>query len=206
MIIDTHMHERTFSGDSKMNLLQMVAEAKRKGLDGICITDHDKMGLGRYAAKVSKEQDFPIFVGTEYLSCEGDIVAFGIDHLPELHLPAQEFIDFVTEQGGVCISAHPYRSNSRGLGDELYRVKNLIGVEVFNGSATEEENRKAWETCRKLGLKPFGASDCHTLAHLGRYATEIPGSFTTVEELVKAIKTQECTPVVLSGYKPLTLD
>ena len=53
MIIDTHLHERTFSGDSKMNLLEMVAEAKRKGLDGICITDHDKIGLTQYAAKVA---------------------------------------------------------------------------------------------------------------------------------------------------------
>ena len=42
MIIDTHLHERTFSGDSKMNLLEMVAEAKRKGLD-IILLDPDRM-------------------------------------------------------------------------------------------------------------------------------------------------------------------
>lgn len=205
MIIDTHMHERTFSGDSKMNLLEIVAEAKIKGLDGICITDHDQMGLTRYAAKISQEQNFPIFVGTEYLSCEGDIVAFGIDKLPEPHLPAQEFIDYITAQGGVCIAAHPYRSNSRGLGDGLYTIKNLIGVEVLNGSSTPEENQRALETCKKAGFKPFGASDAHTTIQVGRYATEIPGNFTTVEELVEAIKTQECKPVYLSGFRELPL-
>lgn len=52
MIIDTHLHERTFSGDSRMNLLELVSEARRKGLDGICITDHDQMGLTQYAAKI----------------------------------------------------------------------------------------------------------------------------------------------------------
>ena len=89
MIIDTHLHERTFSGDSRMNLLELVSEARRtastsmisrrKGLDGICITDHDQMGLTQYAAKIAEQENYPIFVGVEYLACEGDIVAFGID-------------------------------------------------------------------------------------------------------------------------------
>lgn len=202
MIIDMHMHERTFSGDSRMNLLEMIAEAKLVGLDGICITDHDKMGLGRYAEIISEREDFPVFVGVEYLACEGDVVAFGIDHLPEPHLPAQEFLDFVAAQSGVAIAAHPYRGNSRGFGDELYRMENLIGVEVLNGSSTPEENRRAGETCRALGLKAFGASDAHTVKEIGRYATEIPGFFTTVDELVEAIKTEDVQPVILSGYRP----
>ena len=203
MILDTHLHERTFSSDSKMNLLEMVAEARIKGLDGICITDHDRIGLTRYAAEIARRENYPIFVGVEYLACEGDIVAFGLKELPEPHLPAQEFLDYVNAQGGVCISAHPYRGNSRGLGDELYRVKGLVGVEVLNGSATPEENRRALETCLKAGYKPFGASDAHTTTQIGRYATEIPGHFTTVEELVEAIKTRECRPVYLSGFRSL---
>lgn len=84
-------------------------------------------------------------------------------------------------------------------------MKGLTGVEVLNGSTTPEENRRALETCKKAGFKPFGASDAHTTAHIGRYATEIPGWFTTVEELVEAIKTKECRPVILSGYRPLEL-
>ncbi len=203
MIIDTHLHERTFSGDSRMNLLQIVAEAKRKGLDGICITDHDQMGLVQYAERVSSDENFPIFVGVEYLSCEGDIVAFGIDKLPAPHMMAQDFIDYATAQGGVCISAHPYRANSRGLGDLLFTLKGMTGVEVLNGSTTPLENRMALDTCIKAGLKQFGASDAHTTVQVGLYATEIPGSFSTVPELVEAIKTQECRAVYLSGFKPL---
>lgn len=82
------------------NLLELVSEARRKGLDGICITDHDQMGLTQYAAKIAEQENYPIFVGVEYLACEGDIVAFGIDRLPEPHLMAQEFIDYVTARGG----------------------------------------------------------------------------------------------------------
>ena len=203
MIIDTHLHERTFSGDSRMNLLELVSEARRKGLDGICITDHDQMGLTQYAAKIAEQEKYPIFVGVEYLACEGDIVAFGIDRLPEPHLMAQEFIDYVTARGGICISAHPYRANSRGLGDMLFTLKGMTGVEVLNGSTTPLENRKALDTCIKTGLKQFGASDAHSTVQVGIYATEIQGYFTTVPELVEAIKTRECRAVYLSGFKLL---
>ena len=50
MFIDTHMHEMTYSKDSFLSLDVMVQIAKLKGLGGICITDHDSMGLKDYAA------------------------------------------------------------------------------------------------------------------------------------------------------------
>jgi predicted metal-dependent phosphoesterase TrpH len=201
MIIDFHMHERTFSSDSQMNLKEMIFEAKRKGLDGICITDHDEYGLAEYAAKLSKIENFPIFVGVEHLSLEGDIVAFGISDLPKGHLPAQEFIDWVNNRDGVCIAAHPFRSNSRGLEENLLTIKGLTGIEVLNGSTSNAANLKAMEYCMKLGLQPIGASDCHNLISLGRYATYVPMECKTVEDLVKALKTVRCEPVILSGYK-----
>lgn len=202
MIIDFHMHERTFSMDSKMNLKEMVVEAKKKGLDGICITDHDEYGLSEYAKKISNEMNFPIFVGVEYLSFEGDIVAFGFGELPsKKHMSAQDFIDYVNSKGGVCISAHPYRSNSRGLGDTLFELKGLCGIEVLNGSASDSANKKAYDACKKLNLQMIGASDCHNLIALGRYATYVPYDCKTVDDLVYALKNLRCEAVLLSGYK-----
>ena len=78
MIIDMHMHEMRYSGDSFLRLENMVEIAKRRGLDGICITDHDSMGLKEFAAEYSEKTGFPIFVGIEFYSLQGDIVAFGI--------------------------------------------------------------------------------------------------------------------------------
>lgn len=204
MIIDFHMHERTFSQDSHMNLKEMIFEAKRKGLDGICITDHDEYGLKEYAAKLSAQENFPIFVGVEYLALEGDILAFGMDELPAKHLPAQEFIDWINERGGVCIAAHPFRSNSRGLGEDLLIVRGLTGIEVLNGSTSNAANKMAMEYCERLGLQPIGASDCHNLIALGRYATEVPMECRTVADLVRALKTVKCSPVILSGYRAAT--
>ena len=132
MIIDMHMHEMRYSGDSFLRLENMVEIAKRRGLDGICITDHDSMGLKEFAAEYSEKTGFPIFVGIEFYSLQGDIVAFGIEDYPKERIPAQEFVDLVQAQGGMCFSAHPFRNNNRGLEENLKIVKGLDGIEVLN--------------------------------------------------------------------------
>ena len=121
MIIDMHMHEMRYSGDSFLRLENMVEIAKRRGLDGICITDHDSMGLKEFAAEYSEKTEFPIFVGIEFYSLQGDIVAFGIEDYPKERIPAQEVVDLVQAQGGMCFSAHPFRNNNRGLEENLPR-------------------------------------------------------------------------------------
>lgn len=88
MLIDTHMHEMTYSKDSFLKLDEMVRIARAKGLDGICITDHDSMGLKEYAAEYSRRENFPIFTGIEFFSLQGDIVAFGIEEYPKERIPA----------------------------------------------------------------------------------------------------------------------
>ena len=52
MLIDMHMHEMTFSKDSFLKLDEMVRIAKEKGIDAICITDHDSMGCLLYTSCV----------------------------------------------------------------------------------------------------------------------------------------------------------
>ena len=60
MLIDLHMHEMTYSKDSFLALPRMVEIAREKGLDGICITDHDSMGLKDFAEEYSGKTGFPI--------------------------------------------------------------------------------------------------------------------------------------------------
>ena len=140
MLIDLHMHESTFSSDSFLSLEEIVRIARQRGLEGICITDHDSMGLRDAAGAFSRETGFPIFTGVEFYSLEGDIVAFGIDDIPPRRVGAQAFVDHVKRQGGVCFSAHPFRDNNRGLEENLLKVQGLDGIEAFNGSASAPEN------------------------------------------------------------------
>lgn len=66
MLVDMHLHECTYSTDSFLHLEEIVSIARQKGLDAICITDHDSMGLRERAEAYSREIGYPIFVGVEF--------------------------------------------------------------------------------------------------------------------------------------------
>ncbi len=199
MLVDLHIHECTFSKDSKNSLKEIVESAKRKGLDGVCITDHDSMGLKETAEKYSKEVNFPIFVGVEVLTNQGDILAFGIDKIPDKKLDAQQFINYVKKYDGVCFSAHPFRNNNRGLEENLLSVKGLDGIEVLNGNTDLKANQKALEYCKILGMQAIGASDSHSEKTLGKYATKLPKWANNLEEFIDVLKLGQCKPAVLEG-------
>ena len=186
MLVDMHIHESTCSSDSKMTLKEIVATAKERGLDAVCITDHDSMGLKEFAEAYSEEIGFPIFVGVEYFSLWGDITAFGIDSFPDTRIPAQEFVDQVNAAGGFCVACHPFRNNNRGFEEHLWDIEGLHGVEVLNGSTDMEANRKALEICRARGMQTVGASDAHWTSQLGKYATMVPGNPKNLKEFVQA--------------------
>ncbi|PWJ47024.1 PHP domain-containing protein [Faecalicatena contorta] len=194
MFIDLHMHEMTYSKDSFLALEEIVNIAKARGLQGICITDHDSMGLKEYAAQYSEKSGFPIFVGIEYFSLQGDIVAFGIEEYPKERIDAQEFISYVKKQGGICFSAHPFRNNNRGLGEKLSEMRGLDGVEVLNGSTDMEANQKAADYANRFGLVTVGASDCHVPEKVGVYATYFPEEVKTLEEFITVFKKGGCMP------------
>lgn len=194
MIIDTHMHEKTFSKDSFLELDQMVQIAKSKGVDAICITDHDSMGLKEYAAEYTRQTGYPVFVGIEYFSLQGDIIAFGIEEYPKERVPAQEFIDLVKAQGGVCFAAHPFRNNNRGLEHHLALVRGLDGVEVLNGSTSAEACAKAAEYARELGYFTLGSSDCHVPEKVSVCATYFPEEVRTMEEFLEAFRKGNMRP------------
>ena len=199
MLVDMHLHECTYSLDRKISLEEIVTTARGRGLDAVCITDHDSMGLREYAAEYSDRTGFPIFVGIEFFSLQGDITAWGIEDYPGCRVDAQDFINHVNEAGGFCVSCHPFRNNNRGLEENLRAVKGLHGVEVLNGSTALEANRRAFSYCRELGLKTIGASDAHTMGQIGKYATWLPEKVDCLKDFVEQLKTRQVRPAVWNG-------
>ena len=199
MLVDMHLHECTHSLDSFINLDQIISVAKARGLDAVCITDHDSMGLKDYAAEYSEKVGFPIFVGIEFFSLQGDITAWGIDSYPDHRVSAQEFIDHVNKANGFCVSCHPFRNNNRGLEDNLRRVKGLHGVEVLNGSTSMEANRTALRYCRELGLQAIGASDAHVVPNIAKYVTWLPEKVTTTADFIAQLHHCKTRPAIWNG-------
>ncbi len=195
MLIDIHIHEKTFSADSGIGLEEIVEEARRKGLDGICITDHDSNGIAEIAFEYQQKYGFTILVGAEILTFEGDILVFGIAELPDQKMHAAELLSFVVNQGGVGIAAHPYRDNNRGLGDHIKILADLSGIEVLNGRTEPHNNVKAFEVHQQFGMPGFGGSDAHQLDEVGKCATYFPHGIKTEADFIKAVKSKRCEPV-----------
>lgn len=199
MLVDMHLHERTFSHDSFLSMKEIVDIAKCRGLDAVCITDHDDMGMKDLVQEYSEELGFPIFVGVEFFSLWGDITAWGIDSIPDHRIDAQPFIDMVNAAGGFCVSCHPFRNNNRGLEDNLRRVKGLHGVEVLNGSTSMEANRTALRYCRELGLKAIGGSDAHNTVQVAKYVTWLPEKVTVLEDFMAQLRSCDTKPAIWNG-------
>lgn len=199
MLVDMHLHELTHSSDSFISLKEIVACARQKGLDAVCITDHDSMGLKDQAEAYSKKTGFPIFVGIEFFSLRGDITAWGLETYPNERIGAQPFIDQVKEAKGFCAACHPFRNNNRGLEDYLREVKGLDAVEVLNGSTSLEANRLALRFCKELGLKPIGASDAHILSRIGRYATWLPEKVDNLKDFIAQLTICQTRPAIWNG-------
>jgi hypothetical protein len=206
MFIDLHIHELNYSEDSSLKLQEIVEMAKKRGLDGICITDHDSMGLKEKADEYSKKSGFPIFTGIEYYSLQGDILAFGIDDYPKERINAQEFIDLVHAQGGITIAAHPFRHNRRGLEEQLEVLKGLDAIEILNGSTLPDATMKAVQYAKKYGFAVTGGSDCHYIDKVGICATYFPTPIHTMNDLINAVKNHECKPAFHQDYSYFVWD
>lgn len=206
MIIDTHMHENKYSSDSFIELKKAIDTAKLKGLDGICITNHDNNSLRKDIGDYAIINGILVVVGAEILTHQGDILVFGVKDLPKEMLHAEDLLTIVKRENGVAIAAHPYRNNNRGLEDNLYKVGHLLsGVEAFNGSTYSYHNLHAFAAATELGLPSLGASDAHVIDKIGVYATKFYDSIRDDKDFVEAIKSKNFHPVMRKNgeYKDL---
>lgn len=200
MLIDMHVHVREYSPDSFLPVRDAIARAKVMGLDGLCITDHDTLGILDIIDDLRAESDFPLFPGVEYLTTDGDFSVFGLDRMPMPGLDAANLLRHVEAHGGAAVACHPYRTNGRGAGDKVRRLPGLHGVECFNGSTSQAHNLKALRAAAELGRTRTGASDAHNVERLGRFATRFPRVLHTTGDLVQALRQGGTTPVMYTNH------
>ena len=168
--IDLHVHTE-YSPDAFTSIKEAIYVAKKRGLDGIAITDHNTIAGVKEAQKIAKELDFLIIPGEEISTKEGHVLALGINKRIKPGLTAKETIDKIHKQKGLAIAAHPYgvilhHHSVRDLIKEL----NFDAVEVFN-STNIIENKKAIEVARELNLVQVAGSDAHISSEIGRAYT-----------------------------------
>ena len=179
--IDLHVHT-CYSKDSCTTLKEVVTFAKKSGLDGVAITDHNTI---KGALKM-KTHEILVIPGIEVSTADGHLLGINVNTLIPSKLDIEETIHRIHEAGGIAIAPHPtalYKSPpSRS-------IRSYDAVEVMNAASipfsilTYFSRRFA----NDLDLPQTGGSDSH-------YAPEIGAAYTLVEsnseidEIVCAIK------------------
>ena len=211
MIIDIHTHTYPTSVDSFIDADELIEEAKRIGLDGVCITDHDGFWDHREVEDLSRRHDFLVLSGCEVTTEEGHLLVYGLQkYIFGMHRATfvKEKLDM--EQGAMVV-AHPYRRTYRKGADvsqaayhemvERAARNNVFGmvdgVEVFNGRGLPEENAFSHEMAKWFGLPGTGASDAHNLEDLGSFATEFERRIASLDDLITELRAGRFKPIVL---------
>lgn len=196
MIIDTHIHESKYSSDSHMSLEEVIATAKSRKLDGVCITNHDNNRLKHDIGESAVIDGLLVIVGAEILTKQGDILVYGLDDIPDYQIESSDLVRRVRQSGGVTASAHPFRNNNRGLKDYIREVsKELTAVESFNGSTHPHHNLYAYALATECSIPSMGASDAHVTDQIGCYATKFEGTIRDHRDFIEAVKSKQFCPV-----------
>jgi predicted metal-dependent phosphoesterase TrpH len=200
MIFDMHVHT-SLSPCSGMTVDEAVMCAKERGLDGICITDHDTMDIRHTLSEGIQENGICVIFGMEYSTSQGDFLVFGPFEKLEPNLPAHQLLRTVERNGGVAVAAHPFR-RKRPVNEKIIQEGLCDAIESFNGRNTLIENLAAERWRRCYDLIECGGSDAHTMDEVGAFATRFFVAIRTRSDLIMALKKRQCRPQIPSFVKP----
>ncbi len=205
MKIDLHVHS-DYSDDAVDSPEKIIKYAKKKGVGGIAIVDHNSVKGGLKGFEIAKEmKDFVVIPGAEISSAEGHILALNIKENIPKKLSVEETIERITSLGGIPVLPHPYRMLSGCMESITFRtlknfslkkfsrlgeknVKRFAGIEVFNSRSMKWENEKSEKLAEKTGAGKTGGSDAHSSNEVGYGITEFNASSFRIDDLIQEIE------------------
>ncbi len=187
-IVDMHVHTVRGAADSSLTPEQLVEEARRIGLTGVNISEHDRVWEGHQIEEFRRSSGLFVSRGMEVSTDMGHMIVIGLDRYVAGIRRATELRKVLDDIGGFMIVAHPFRHffdpiHFRRDGKppfdmtpeeaaERMPVFELVDeIEVANGGSTPRENRFALDVARVLGKRGIGASDCHSTNGVGYFVT-----------------------------------
>lgn len=197
MRIDLHNHTTRYSECSVMTPDELMIAAKKAGLHGVCITEHDRIWNPDDARRLADVHGIQVFRGVEITTTGGDIVVFGLEEEPDRIWTPAELREKVDAAGGVAIAAHPFRGflvfGFGALDMDIESAKqnptfaHVHGLEVCNGLVTENENEFARQVAESMGVLQLAGSDAHRPEAVGSCVTIFEDVIETDRQLVAAI-------------------
>ena len=207
MLLDLHIHTNRYSRCSLLKPHDMIQRAKEICLDGLAITEHDRLWSPQEIAKLREETEAESLVllrGKEIERELRHLLIFNYPHKIRRQLPLREVIDEVHREEGIVVLAHPFRYG-RFLDLPLADLKDMLSpfdaVEILTTQHSERDNQKALLIQESLNLVGIGCSDSHDRDQIGRCVTYFPTLIKDEGELARAIMEGACKPLWAPSLK-----
>ncbi|MBM3673890.1 MAG: PHP domain-containing protein [Actinobacteria bacterium] len=208
MLIDLHAHTTPRSNCSRATLEELVADARARGLDALCITEHDVRWPDDELADASRLVDFPLISGVELTTDVGHVLVFGPLRKPLwMGYRLDELVDECEESDTALVLPHPLRRYAgeravRGgrvppTAEEIAALPQWEVVHAIEAASTQTTALEHTLTAAALTVAPrpsVGASDAHAPGRVGTYATELDRAVHTAEELATEIRAGHVRP------------
>jgi predicted metal-dependent phosphoesterase TrpH len=213
---DLHGHtnasrlDNLFFGVAKYSPTQAVKQAKKVGLSGIAITDHNTLDGVNEALEAGKKHNLIIVPGVELITRCGarfpHLLALGIteetikgDKIPSFG-KTEDIINWIHRYGGVAIAVHP-RQNIFDRMDQLHvtfvsfslkQIEKLApfldGVEIASPHISAKTSKELINLAEKYNLAQLKSSDFHKLEKIGLYRTKILAACANWQMVIEAIR------------------
>jgi len=189
---ELHVHTK-YSACSLLKPATALRILKKKGYDGVAITDHNTIKGALEARKINKDKNFEVIVGEEIRSfLPNGSYCHVLGYYLKKEIKPGNIFDVarqINSQGGVACIAHPFTAVRRAGVDmkTLEQLKGKIaGIECFNArNLFRKMDDKAAQAAKKLNFAATAGSDAHFCFELGRSATKFDENLSLREALKK---------------------
>ncbi len=165
--VELHSHTHA-SPDSRLSAETIARVNRERGIDVVAVTDHNTMDG---AFEMADRLPFPVILGEEIKSTEGDIIGLFLSHEIPRDMSPSDTVAAIREQNGLVLLPHPFDGLRRSaLGREAVDsiVEDIDILEVFNGrTLRRRDNDAADRYADDHGLIKSVGSDSHLAAEIG---------------------------------------
>lgn len=197
MLIDLHCHTLPASQCSTLRPEELIDLARERGLDGICLTEHDQAWDRAAVERLRRRTGFLVLSGVECTTDSGHVLAFGVPPTDSPTPALRALAARARTAGGVLYLAHPARDGLLRVDRDI--VDCVASVEAINGSDSRIQNLAATGLARGFALPGIAGSDAHSPAEVGRAATRFHDRISDEATLVAALLAGRYEPVALGG-------
>lgn len=172
--VDFHVHT-SFSKDCPLSPRRVIELARKAGLRGIAVTDHDTEEGGLATREINPYPDFLVIAGAEIKTDKGDLIGLYLKH-PVRARRFEAVLEEIAAQGGVSYVPHPLRT-FKGAFEQTWRDHPSVEAwEVLNGRYNRRDTEASTRLFHTLDIRnSLAGSDAHVPWDHGTVFTLLPG-------------------------------